>query len=123
MLTSCSRNRQTTYIFNRTDFNSKEAISLNIFLVYINNLPTVSSILHSVLLGEYTCLTLADGNYLNLVNTFISELKKLYALLIKSILSLNFENTVYINFSQRKCEGDQTLQLNGICFSEVDRTK
>ena len=62
-----------------------------LFLVYINNLPTVSSILHSVLFADDTCLTLADDNYSNLVNTFNSELKKLYAWLIKNRLSLNFE--------------------------------
>ena len=94
-----------------------------LFLVYINNLPTVSSILHSVLFADDTCLTLADDNYSNLINTFNSELKKLYAWLIKNRLSLNFEKTVYINFSLREYESDQTLQLNGISFSEVDRTK
>ena len=32
------------------------------------------------------------------------------------------KNTVYINFSLRKYESDQTLQFNGISFSEVDTT-
>ena len=95
-----------------------------LFLVYINNLPTVSSILHSVLYANNTCLTSADDNYSNLFKTFNSELKRLYAWLIKNRLSLNFEKkNIYIKFSLRGYESDETLQLNGISFSEVDRTK
>ena len=64
----------------------KESVLVSLFfLVYINRLPTVSSILHSVLFANDTCLTLADDNYSNLNNTFNSELKKLYAWLIKNI--------------------------------------
>ena len=55
------------------------------FLVYINNFPPVSSILHSVLFADDTCLTLADDNYSNLINTFNSELKILCAWLILKI--------------------------------------
>ena len=47
-----------------------------LLLVYINNLPTVSSIMPSVLFAGDTCLTLADDNCVNLDNTFNSELKK-----------------------------------------------
>ena len=70
---------------------------------------------YSVLFADDTCLTLAD-NYSNLINAFNSELKN--AWIIKNRLS-NFEETVYINFSLRKHESDQTLQENGISFSEV----
>ena len=46
-----------------------------LFLVYINNFPTVSSLLHSVLFAADTCLTSADDNFSNLMKTFHSELK------------------------------------------------
>ena len=49
-----------------------------LFLVYINNLSTVSSILKSVLLADDSCLTLVVENYSNPINTFKSELKSLY---------------------------------------------
>ena len=48
-----------------------------LFLVYINNLPTGSSILHSVLFAGDIFLTLADDNFSYLINTFNSELKNL----------------------------------------------
>ena len=55
-----------------------------IFLLYIKNLPTVSSVLHSVFFADDTCPSLANNNYSNLINTFNSELKNLYAWLIKN---------------------------------------
>ena len=80
--------------------------------------------MHSVLFADDTSLTLADDNYSKLVNTFNSELKNFYAWLIKIRLSLFLEKkNIYINFSLREYESDETLQLNGNFFSEVDRTK
>ena len=50
-----------------------------LFLVYVSNLPTVYSILHGVLFADDTCLTLAADKHSNLINTFSSELKNVYA--------------------------------------------
>ena len=61
------------------------------FLVYINNLLTVSSILHSVLFADDTCLTLANENCSDPINTFNSDLNILFAWLTKNKLSLVFE--------------------------------
>ena len=50
-----------------------------LFLVYINNLLTVSSIMHGVLFADDTCLTIADDSYSNLIKTFNLDMKNVYA--------------------------------------------
>ena len=40
--------------------------------------------MHCVLFADDTCLTLADDNYSNVLNTSNSKLKNLYAWLIKN---------------------------------------
>ena len=49
--------------------SQRSVLASLLFQVYINNLPTVASILYSVLFADDTCLTLVDENYSNLVNT------------------------------------------------------
>jgi len=94
-----------------------------LFLVYINDLPLISPMFHTVLFADDTCLTLADENYSSLMENFNSELENVYAWLIANRLSLNFEKTVCINFSTRKYDDDSPLVLNGLSFTSVNKTK
>ena len=93
-----------------------------LFLAYINDLPNVSSILHSVLFADDTCFVLSGINSSNLIESFNRELEKVGRWLIGNRLSLNFTKTVAINFSKRKSViSNIKIENHDICF--VDCTK
>ena len=47
-----------------------------IFLTYINNLPNVSSILHSILFANDTCFVLLRNTFSNLIEPYYREMEK-----------------------------------------------
>ena len=87
-----------------------------LFLIYINDLPSVSDKLISVLFADDTCVSLSDIDYTNLINDFNTELIKLHSWLNSNRLSLNLAKTVAINFSTRTepYNVNVPLILNGI---------
>ena len=96
-----------------------------LFLIYINDLPEVSSKLFSVLYADDTCLSLSNHDYNQLIADFNIELEKVNIWLVKNRLSLNVAKTITINFSKRKnnINSSNTLKLNGLHLNYHNEVK
>ena len=92
-----------------------------LFLIYVNDLPRVSRVLSSVLFADDTCFSLSDSNYSRLVDRFNVELIKVYDWLGNNRLSLNFDKTVAMHFTNRHDNNNSVRNLlinnNVISFS------
>ena len=94
-----------------------------LFLLYINDLPQTSSLLHTVLFADDTCFTLADSNLTNLINNFNRELNKFSHWLIVNRLTINYEKTVAINFSLKRAIDVSDLVIDNHSLKYVKSTK
>ena len=72
-----------------------------LFLLYINDLPKVSSKLSSVLFADDTTLLCSNSNYETLIREFNGELSLISEWLVKNRLSLNVSKTVAMLFTNR----------------------
>jgi len=94
-----------------------------LFLIYVNVLPLISNVLQSVLFADDTCLTLSDDNHSNLIIKFNQYLDKFYSWVVANRLSLNYDKTVLMNFSKKRCENDLSLMIGYVALSNIDKTK
>ena len=94
-----------------------------LFLIYVNGLPLTSNVLHSSLFADDTCLTLSDVNYSNLIMKFNQYLGKFHSWVVAKRLSLNYDKTVMMNFSKKRCENDLSLMTGNVTLSCINETK
>ena len=69
-----------------------------LFLVYINDLPSISEVLQFYLFANDTNIYYEDESIINLEKIINKELKKLYTWLIVKRLSLNIDKTNFLVF-------------------------
>jgi hypothetical protein len=84
-----------------------------LFLLYVNDLPYVSSVFHAVLYADDTTLSVSGDSYDELSNVCNVELEKINEWMISNRLSLNVEKTYSMLFSNRL----QNLNNNPIIFN------
>ena len=89
------------------------ALSPILFLIYINDLPSVSNKLSSILFADDATLSLSDKNFGNLVENLNSELGKIDVWTKCNRLTVNYEKTVGIIFSKRPYNLDSNIMMNG----------
>ena len=96
-----------------------------LFLIYINDLPKISTVFHTVLFADDTCFTLAGDNFDDLIATFNNELNIFSNWLIINRLTINHEKTVAINFSLKKAFNINVnmLRINNHQLNYVESTK
>ena len=82
-----------------------------LFLLYINDLPNVSSVLSSVLFADDTTLFASDICHYWLIESFNSEFEKVALWTKANMLSLNVNRTFTMLFTN--CEPGDVLM---ICF-------
>ena len=96
-----------------------------LFLVYINDLATVSDKIFSVLFADDSNLFLSGKNPNALIDTMNIEVQKVIQWLRINKLSLNFDKTHFMIF--RNCRGrvllDTELIIDGIKINMVEKTK
>ena len=95
-----------------------------LFLIYINDLPSVSDKLSVILYADDTVLSFSHPNFENMIQVLTCELEKVNNWLIMNKLSLNVSKTVAINFSKRKIPYNSSkISINNISLQFSDRIK
>lgn len=96
-----------------------------LFLLYVNDLPSVSTSLSSILFADDTTLLASHSCYQQLVQLLNYELKKIHRWTVLNRLSLNVSKTFLILFSNRPTDVDESLQVrlddNPVDFVDVGR--
>ena len=95
-----------------------------LFLIYINDLPSVSKLFMPILFADDTNLFCTGKNLGDIVNEINVEIEKIYSWVKANKLSLNVEKTNFMLFTP-KCfpRNMDDLLINGNRISEVNETK
>src|ERR1700733_14829777 len=97
-----------------------------LFLIYINDLPKASSLLHFVLFADDSNVFLSDPSYHTIVQTLNSELIYVSDWFKANKLSLNVNKSNYILFSSSRKpppEHIETIQIDNVIIPQVNSTK
>ena len=95
-----------------------------LFLVYINDLTSVSELFMPILFADDTNLFCTGKDLKDLSHKINEEIAKIYAWVNAYKLSLNIDKTNVMLFTPRnssRCIDD--IVINGICIAEVTETK
>ena len=95
-----------------------------LFLLYINDLSTVSKILTSILFADDTTLIDSDSDLNTLVTRFNEELKHIVDWLNANRLSLNIDKTNFMVFRPKnKNDECPEIKINGTNINHVNQAK
>uniref|UniRef100_A0A672GN57 Reverse transcriptase domain-containing protein n=1 Tax=Salarias fasciatus TaxID=181472 RepID=A0A672GN57_SALFA len=90
-----------------------------LFLLYINDIDTASSLLKCILFADDTTLYYAGDNINEVLEIVEKEFQNVIKWFNTNKLSLNISKTKYMIFSYRRTDVDTTLTVEGI---EIERT-
>jgi len=93
-----------------------------LFLLYINDLNSVSKSLAFIMFADDTNMFINGKNLNNLISTVNSELKTITHWFCANLLSLNIKKTNYIFFGNKKIS-DVQISINNEKISRVYKTK
>ena len=94
-----------------------------LFLVYINNLPQISSVLRSQLFADDTIVSSSGKDLNELTDLTNNELTKLSDWTISNKLTLNADKTEFFLVSNRLSNASTNLELLGSTISPVESCK
>ena len=95
-----------------------------LFLLYINDIASVSTILFSILFADDTTLFYSSKNLQELSDVVNNELSKMIEWLNANRLSLNIDEANFMIFRPKgKKESCPTIHINGSSIQEVDDVK
>ena len=95
-----------------------------LFLIYINDLPSVSKFFLPILFADDTNLFCTGKNLSDIVKEINVELDKIYSWVKANKLSLNVDKTNFMLFTPKCSQRNMDdLLINGIRISEVSDTK
>ena len=95
-----------------------------LFLLYINDIASVSSVLFSILFADDTTLFYSSKNLQELSDVVNNELSKMIEWFNAKRLSLNIDKTNFMIFRPKgKKESCPTIHINGSSIQEVDDAK
>ena len=94
------------------------------FLLYINDLSSVSKIVFTILFADDTSVFVTGKNIDNLIETMNNELEKLVEWLYINKLSLNIKKTQFMIFTLRKSNANSIpIKLNNKVIEKVESVK
>ena len=93
-----------------------------LFLIYINDLNQISTIIKTIMFADDTNLFLSGKNISDIEKQFNKELIILTEWFNSNLLSLNIKKTSYIVFSNKR-NINVNLLLSGVQISRVDDTR
>ena len=95
-----------------------------LFLIYINDLSTVSDALFTILFADDTSIFVRGKDFDNLINLLNNELSLITTWLSANKLSLNIKKTHYMVFTRKNIHStDHKILLNNHEISRVKETK
>ena len=95
-----------------------------LFLLYINDLSSVSSFFMPLLFADDTNLFCTGDNLRDTIQQINEELPKIYSWVNANKLSLNIDKTNFMLFTPRNCSRcTEDIVINGIRIQEVKETK
>ena len=95
-----------------------------LFILYINDLSTVSDVLTSILFADDTTLIDSDHNLTTLITRFNSELVNIVNWLNANRLSLNIDKTNFMIFRPKnKDDVNPGIIINGTRITQVHKAK
>ena len=104
--------------------SSRLGIRILAFLIYINDLPNISKILHFYLFADDTNIYYESNSLIDLEKTVDKELEKLYLWLNVNRLSLNIDKTNFIIFHPyNKPLKHATIKINKKATNEKESIK
>jgi hypothetical protein len=95
-----------------------------LFLLYINDLPKQSNVLHSTLYADDTNLLISGKNLTQTIHLLNQELNKIHSWLQTNKLSINLTKTNYIIFSTNKGHPNlPCVKINNTPITQVHQSK
>ena len=95
-----------------------------LFLIYVNDLSTVSSLLVDIMFADDTNLFLAEKNLSNLERIMNEELAKINTWVQVNKLSLNIKKTNFMLFKgQKKIEYLPKIEMNNVSLLSINTSK
>ena len=83
-----------------------------LFLIYINDLPNISSVFWPILYADDTTLLANNANYTDLVQSVNNEISKLHQWTSANKLSISLDKTYAMIFTNREVDTDDCIYLN-----------
>ena len=110
------------YLSNRTQQGS--ILGPVLFLIYINDLPSVSTLFMPILFADDTNLFCTGQNLDDLVQKINIEMGNIYYWVKANKLSLNVDKTNFMLFTPKHFSRSMgNIYINGTCIIEVTETK
>ena len=94
-----------------------------LFLIHINDLPSVCKRAVSIMFADATNIFLSDSNLITLETLVNKELSHLATWLTANKLSLNVKNTHYMVFSNKRIPANIDLMIDNERIGETCKTK
>ena len=85
-----------------------------VFILYVNDMCNVSSILKSIFVADDTNLFLVGDDLKEVCETISLEIDKLSRWFHANKLSLNVSKTNFMILSNKKCDDNHTISINGM---------
>ena len=94
-----------------------------LFILYVNDMCNVSTILKSILFADDTNIFHTGGDLKEVCETMSHELDKLNKWFRANKLALNVSKTNFMIFSNKKCDDNYSVSINGMEITRVYVTK
>ena len=95
-----------------------------LFIIYINDLPSVSDNLSATLYADDTNFSLSNSDFTNIIITLNTELTSVYNWTVANRLTINVNKTELLLFTNRQSDvTDDQVQLNGCSIGFVDQAR
>ena len=95
-----------------------------LFIIYINDLPSVSDNLSATLYADDTNFSLSNSDFTNIIPTLNTELTSVYNWTVANRLTINVNKTELLLFTNRQSDvTDDQVLLNGCSIGFVDQAR